>query len=68
MKVVSLRGVNILVDGGFVPTVGFIHYDAQQDPDAFEIDAIYIESTDVTELLNVDLDEIEQMVLDKYYK
>ena len=68
MKVVSLRGVNILVDGGFVPTVGFIHYDAQQDPDAFEIDAIYIESTDVTELLNVDLDEIEQMVLEKYYK
>ena len=67
MKFIKLRGVNLLVDGSFVPTVGFIHYDAEQDPDAFEIDAIFIESTDVTELLNADLDEIEQIVLEKYY-
>jgi len=68
MKVVNLRGVNLLVDGDFIPSVGFTHYDEQQEPDAFEIDAIFIESTDVTELLIADLDEIEQEVLNKYFK
>jgi hypothetical protein len=67
MKCIKLRGSNLLVDGAFVPSVGFTHYDVEIDPDAFDIDAIFIESTDVTELLSADLDEIEQIVLEQYY-
>lgn len=67
MKIANIDGVNILVEGAYVPTTGFIHYDMQTEPEVFEIHSLSIGDQDVTELLQDKWNEIETVILENYY-
>ena len=67
---VEFRGIELLVMGEHIPEEKEIRYDSDmggspgKDED-FDVHKIYIESTEVTDLLEEHLEEIEKLVLEQ---
>ena len=67
---IVFRGIDITVFGKYIPEESAVRYDSNMEghpgyPEYFNIESIFIENTDVTDLLEEHLDEIEKLVLEQ---
>jgi hypothetical protein len=66
---VKFRGIDIYVKGEYFAAEPAVRYDSDMGghpgyPEYFEIETIYIENTDVTDIMEDHMEEIEKLVLE----
>ena len=71
MKVINHKGLNFLVDGSYYPAEKG-DYMTNGSPHLFEINRVYFaigdNTCDFTEFFENEMDEIETLILNKYYE